>query len=131
VPLALVVYLTLGGVYSPLRPAAVRQLFVNELLTLIIDIAPLSLELLASLIRDGSRDLGGEVVNLLAKIGKVPALSQLIQALSWKRVLEIRVSPHGRRAEVFCEIPPRLQAEEDCCTVHITHVIQVMADKSL
>jgi hypothetical protein len=76
--------LTLGGVCSPLRPAVVRQLFVNELLTLIIDMAPLSLELLAPLLRDGSRDLSGELVNLLAKIGKVAALSQLIQALCWK-----------------------------------------------
>jgi hypothetical protein len=57
VPLALVVHLTLGGVYSPLRPAVVRQLFVNELLALIVDIAPLSFELLAPLLRDGSRDL--------------------------------------------------------------------------
>jgi hypothetical protein len=78
---------------------------------------------LAPLLRSGSRDLSGEVVNLLVKIGKFPALSQLIQALSWKRVLEIWVSPRGRRAEVFCEIPPWFQAEEDCCTVHITHVI--------
>ena len=73
-PLALVVYLTLGGVYSLLRLAVVRQLFVNKLLTLIIDIAPLSFELLAPILRDSSRDLSGEVVNLLAKIGKVPAL---------------------------------------------------------
>ena len=29
VPLALVVYLTLGGVYSPLRPAVVRQKKIN------------------------------------------------------------------------------------------------------
>jgi hypothetical protein len=82
VPLALVVYLTLGGVYSPLRPAVVRQLFINKLLTLIIDITPLSLKLLAPLLRNSSRDLSGEIVNLLAKIGKVLALSQLIQALS-------------------------------------------------
>jgi hypothetical protein len=80
--LALVVYLTLGGVYSPLRPAVVRQLFVNKLLTLIIDIAPLSLELLAPLLCNSSRDLSREIVNLLAKISKVPALPQLIQALS-------------------------------------------------
>ena len=78
---------------------------------------------MAPLFRDSSRDLSGEVINLLAKIGKVPALPQLIQALSWKRVLEIRVSLHRRRAEVFCEIPPRLQAEEDRYTVHITHII--------
>jgi hypothetical protein len=75
VPLALVVYLTLGGVYSPLRPAVVRQLLINKLLTLIIDIAPLSLELLAPLLSDGSRDLSGEIINLLAKISKVLALS--------------------------------------------------------
>jgi hypothetical protein len=75
VPLALVVYLTLGGVYSLLCSAVVRQLFINELLTLIIDIAPLSLELLAPLLRDSSRDLSGEIINLLAKIGKVSALS--------------------------------------------------------
>ncbi len=75
VPLALVVYLILGSVYSPLRPAVVRQLFINELLTLVIDIAPLRLELLAPFLRDGSRDLSGEIINLLAKIGKVPALS--------------------------------------------------------
>ena len=73
-PLALVVYLTLGGVYSLLRLAVVRQLFVNKLLTLIIDIAPLSFELLAPILRDSSCDLSREVVNLLAKIGKVPAL---------------------------------------------------------
>ena len=77
VPLALVVYLTLGGMYSPLRPTVVRQLFVNELLTLIIDIAPLSLELLAPLLCNSSRDLSGEIINLLAKISKVPALPQL------------------------------------------------------
>jgi hypothetical protein len=65
-------------VYSPLRAAVVRQLFVNELLALVIDIAPLSLKLLAPLLRDGSRDLSGEVVNLLAKVGKVPAASQLV-----------------------------------------------------
>lgn len=82
-PFALVVYLTLGGVYS-LSPAVVRQLFVNKLLTLIIDMAPLSLELLAPLLRDGSRDLSGDIVNLLAKIGKVPALSQLTLVMSSK-----------------------------------------------
>jgi hypothetical protein len=75
VPLALVVYLTLGGVYLPLRPAVVRQLFVNKLLTLIINIAPLSLELLAPLLYNSSCDLSKEIVNLLAKIGKVLALS--------------------------------------------------------
>ena len=74
-PLALVVYLILGGVYSPLCPAVVHQLFVNELLILIIDIVLLSLELLAPLLCDGSRDLSGEIVNLLIKIGEVLALS--------------------------------------------------------
>ena len=75
VPFALVVDLTLGSVCSPLSPAVVRQLFVNEHLTLIIDMALLSFELLAPLLRDGSRDLSREIVNLLAKIGKVAALS--------------------------------------------------------
>lgn len=129
--LALVVYLTLGSIYLLLCPAVVRQLFVNELLTLIKNIAPLRLEPLAPFFRDGSYDLRGEIINLLAKIGKVLALSQLIQALSWKQVLDIWVSLHGRRTEVFCEIPPQLQAEEEYCTVHITHIIQVVADKSL
>jgi hypothetical protein len=36
VPLALVVYLILGEVYSPLRSAVVRQLFVDELLTSVV-----------------------------------------------------------------------------------------------
>ena len=84
VPIALVVYVTLDNMYLPLRPAVVRQLFVDELLTLIIDIALLSLELLAPLLCNGSRDLSGETVDLLTKIGKVPALFQLIQALCWK-----------------------------------------------
>lgn len=74
VPLALVAYLTLGGVYSPLCPAVVRQLFVDKLLTLIIDTAPFSLELLASLLCNCSCDLSGEIVNLLAKVGKTLAL---------------------------------------------------------
>jgi hypothetical protein len=73
--LALVVYLILGGVYSPLRLVVVRQLLVNKLLTLIINIAPLSLKLLAPLFSNDSRDLSGEIINLLAKIGKVLALS--------------------------------------------------------
>jgi len=73
-PLALVVYLILGGIYSLLRLTIIRQLFVNKLLTLIIDIALLSLELLAPILRDSSRDLSGEFVNLFAKIGKVPVL---------------------------------------------------------
>jgi hypothetical protein len=74
VPFALVVYLTLGGVYSLLSYAVVRQLFINKLLTLIIDIAPLSFKLLALVFRHGSRYLSGEFVNLLTKVGKVPAL---------------------------------------------------------
>jgi hypothetical protein len=84
VPFALVVYFTLGGVSSLLSPAVVRQLSVNELLTLIIEKAPLSFELLVLLLCDTSRDLSGEFGNLLAKIGKVLALSQLIQAFCWK-----------------------------------------------
>jgi hypothetical protein len=72
--LTLVVYFILGGVYLLLRPAVVCQLFVNKLLTLIINIAPLSLKLLTPLFCDNSRDLSKKVVNLLAKIGKVPAL---------------------------------------------------------
>jgi hypothetical protein len=84
VPFALVVYLTLGGMCSLLSPAVVRQLSVNKLLTSIIDKAPLSFELLALLLRDAIRNLSGEFGNLLAKIGKVPALSQLIQELCWK-----------------------------------------------
>jgi hypothetical protein len=78
VPFALVVYFTLYGVYLPLSPTVVRQLFVNKLLMLIIDIAPLSLKLLAPPLRDSSRNLSGEIINLLAKISKVLALSQLI-----------------------------------------------------
>jgi hypothetical protein len=62
-------------VYSPLRLAVALELFVYKLLTLIIDEAPLSHKLLAPVLRDGSRDLSGELVNLLVKIGKVPALS--------------------------------------------------------
>ncbi len=84
VPFTLVIYLTLGSVCSPLSPAVVCQLFINEHLMLIIDMAPLSLELLELLLHDGSRDLSGEIFNLLAKIGKVAALPQLIQALCWK-----------------------------------------------
>jgi hypothetical protein len=72
--LALVVYLTLGSIYSPLRLIVVCQLFVNKLLTLIIDIALLSLKLLAPFLCNSSRDLSREVVNLLAKISKVLAL---------------------------------------------------------
>jgi hypothetical protein len=47
VSLALVIYLILGGEYSLLSPAVVRQLFVNKLLLLTIDMAPWSLKLFA------------------------------------------------------------------------------------
>jgi len=40
-PFALVICLTLGGVYSLLNSAAVLQLFVNKLLPSIVDMAPL------------------------------------------------------------------------------------------
>lgn len=63
VSLALVIYLILGGEYSLLGPAVVRQLFVNKLLPLIIDMAPLSLKLFAHLLRNNSncegRSVGG------------------------------------------------------------------------
>lgn len=75
VPLALAVDIILG---LPLRPAVIRQHFVPKLLTLIIDIALLSLEVLASLLYDGSRDLSGDLVNLLTKISQIPALSRSI-----------------------------------------------------
>jgi hypothetical protein len=74
VSFALVIYLTLSGLYSLLSSAVVLQLFVNELLPLIIDIAPLSLELFAFLLRNSSRGLSEEILDLLAKIDKVPAL---------------------------------------------------------
>jgi hypothetical protein len=74
VPFALVIYLTLGGLYSLLNPTVVLQLFVNKLLPLIIDIAPLSLKLFTLLLRNNSRGLSGEILDLLAKIDKVPAL---------------------------------------------------------
>ena len=74
VPFAFVVYLTLGGAYSLLSPVVVLQLSVDELLPLIIDMAPLTLKLFARLIRDSSRDLSGEILHLLAKIDKVRAL---------------------------------------------------------
>jgi hypothetical protein len=51
-------------------------------LTLTIDIALLSLRLLTPLLCNGSRDLSREIFNLLTKISKGLALSQLIQALS-------------------------------------------------
>jgi len=67
----------LGGVYS-LSPAVVLQLFVDELLPFIIDTAPPSLKLFACLLRNGSRDLSREILDLLAKIDNVPALLQFI-----------------------------------------------------
>jgi hypothetical protein len=74
VPFALIIYLTLGGIYSLLSPAVVLQLFVNELLPLIIDIAPLSFKLFALLLHNSSRDLSGEMLDLLTKIDKISAL---------------------------------------------------------
>jgi hypothetical protein len=71
---ALVIYLTLSGIYSLLSPAIVFQLFINKLLPLIIDIAPLSLKLFTFLLRNSSRYLSEEMLNLLIKINKVSAL---------------------------------------------------------
>jgi hypothetical protein len=74
VPFALIIYLILSDLYSLLNPAVVLQLFVNELLPLIIDITPLSLKLFIFLLRNNSRGLSKEIFDLLAKIDKVPAL---------------------------------------------------------
>ena len=75
---ALIIYFILSGIYLLLRFIVVRQLFINKLLTLIIDIAPLSLKLLALIFCDNSYNLSKEIINLLAKIGKFLALFQFI-----------------------------------------------------
>jgi hypothetical protein len=71
---ALVIYFILGNIYSLLSPAIVFQLFINKLLSLIIDRAPLSLKLFTFLLRNSSRNLSEEILDLLAKIDKVSAL---------------------------------------------------------
>lgn len=81
VPLALVIYLTLGGKHSLLSLVVVCQLFINELLASIIDIALLSLKLFAHLLRDSSCDLSKEILDLLAKIDIVIALLKFIKVL--------------------------------------------------
>jgi hypothetical protein len=74
VPFALVIYLILGGIYSLLNPAVVLQLFINKLLPLIINIATLRLKLFTVLLYNSSRNLSGEILDLLVKIDEVPAL---------------------------------------------------------
>ena len=71
VPLALVIYLTLSGVYPLLSSVIVRQLFINKLLPLLIEIVSPSRKFFARLLCSGSRDLTGEIFDLLRKINIV------------------------------------------------------------
>ena len=71
---ALIIYLILGSIYLLLSPIVVCQLFINKYLILIINIAPLSLKLLAPLLYNSNYNLSKEIINLLTKINKVIAL---------------------------------------------------------
>ena len=68
VPLALVIYLTLSGIYPLLSSVIVRQLFINKLLPLLIEIVSPSRKLFTRLLYNGSRDLTKEIFDLLRKI---------------------------------------------------------------
>jgi hypothetical protein len=74
VPFTLIIYLILDGIYSLLNPTIVFQLFVNKLLPLIINIATLSLKLFTFFLRNNSRNLSEEMLDLLIKIDKVSTL---------------------------------------------------------
>jgi hypothetical protein len=69
--LALIIYFILSDVYSPLNFTAVFQFFVNKFLPSIIDIALLNFKFFTRLLRDVSRDLNEEIIDLFAKNEKI------------------------------------------------------------